>query len=530
MGRFRDGVEEQNGGEEMPWGDSTSFVELTTDADADQKTLVLVAERTKRKDPLSHFKQYTGGWNISNKHYWASVGFTAFPMFLIAGIWYVVFGVFLLVIFFCYCCCPRPLHGYSRACYAVTLVFLVIITIAAMLGGAALYTSQFEFNRTIGRTLAYVVHQAESATETLRNVSNYFDAAKQIRVENKLLPPGVQNSITQLQKQINDTANQLATKTSDNLDGIRHVATHSHNSHCGDACFVPPWIRVFNFWRAVSCVHVSKRSMSENSFPHSSILITLILTTNVYVFVLMGRFYNCSFVILGWILVAGTFILAGIFLLFHNVAGDTCLAMDEWVQKPTAHTALDDILPCVDAETAQDSLSKAKDVTYQVLSIVNLAVDVSNADPGAGPLVPLLCNPFFASVGQACPPDAVDLKDATQVWKKYVCEDSKNDECVSKGRLSPSLYSAMTMAVNVSYGFYYYSPFLVDLADCDFVRQSFVTISKDHCPGLQSQSKWMYIGLVVVSAAVMISSIFWIAHGREQKHRYYTKLGLSKTF
>lgn len=75
---------------------------------------------------------------------------------------------------------------------------------------------------------------------------------------------------------------------------------------------------VFNFWRAVSCVHVSKRSMSENSFPHSSILITLILTTNVYVFVLMGRFYNCSFVILGWILVAGTFILAGIFLLFHK--------------------------------------------------------------------------------------------------------------------------------------------------------------------------------------------------------------------
>lgn len=98
-----------------------------------------------------------------------------------------------------------------------------------------------------------------------------------------------------------------------------------------------------------------------------------------------------------------------------SVAGDTCLAMDEWVQNPIAHTALDDILPCVDAETAQDSLSKAKDVTYQVLSIVNLAVDVSNADPGAGPLVPLLCNPFFASVGQACPPDAVDLKDATQV-------------------------------------------------------------------------------------------------------------------
>lgn len=32
---------------------------------------VLAAERTQRKDPLNGFKIYTGGWNISNEHYWA---------------------------------------------------------------------------------------------------------------------------------------------------------------------------------------------------------------------------------------------------------------------------------------------------------------------------------------------------------------------------------------------------------------------------------------------------------------------------
>lgn len=34
-------------------------------------SLVLAAERTRRKDPLDGFKTYTRGWNISERHYWA---------------------------------------------------------------------------------------------------------------------------------------------------------------------------------------------------------------------------------------------------------------------------------------------------------------------------------------------------------------------------------------------------------------------------------------------------------------------------
>ena len=33
--------------------------------------LILAAKRTYRRDPLDDFKKYTGGWNISEKHYWA---------------------------------------------------------------------------------------------------------------------------------------------------------------------------------------------------------------------------------------------------------------------------------------------------------------------------------------------------------------------------------------------------------------------------------------------------------------------------
>lgn len=34
-------------------------------------SLILAAGRTRRKDPLNHFKLYTGGWNITNRHYLA---------------------------------------------------------------------------------------------------------------------------------------------------------------------------------------------------------------------------------------------------------------------------------------------------------------------------------------------------------------------------------------------------------------------------------------------------------------------------
>ncbi|XP_056851408.1 uncharacterized protein LOC130500398 [Raphanus sativus] len=38
--------------------------------------LVLAAHRTKRPDILRAFKPYRGGWNITDNHYWASIGFT----------------------------------------------------------------------------------------------------------------------------------------------------------------------------------------------------------------------------------------------------------------------------------------------------------------------------------------------------------------------------------------------------------------------------------------------------------------------
>lgn len=101
--------------------------------------------------------------------------------------------------------------------------------------------------------------------------------------------------------------------------------------------------------------------------------------------------------------------------------------MDQWVRNPTAHTSLDDILPCVDNATAQETLTKSKEVTGQLVDVVNQVIsNVSNINfsPNfapmyynqSGPLLPLLCNPFHPDLtNRTCSSGEVDLSNATQV-------------------------------------------------------------------------------------------------------------------
>ncbi|XP_057959879.1 uncharacterized protein LOC131152180 [Malania oleifera] len=485
---------------ESSWGTKRSLVEGPSGEPVESSYFVLAAERTYRRDPLNGFKKYTGGWNISERHYWASVGFTAAPLFVIAAIWFLVFGLCLSLICICYFCCERQSYGYSRTAYAFSLVLLILFSVGAIIGCIVLYTGQGKFHTSTITTLEYVVNQAYTTVQKLRDVSDYLAAAKQIGVDKVFLPSNVQTDIDQIETKINSSASIVADQTVENSDNMRDV---------------------LDSVRAALIVIAA---------------IMLLLTFLGLLFSLFGmQFLVYILVIIGWIIVTGTFILCGTFLLLHNVAADTCVAMDQWVQNPTAHTALDDILPCVDKITAQDTLLRSKEVTSQLVEVINSVItNVSNINfsPNfppfyynqSGPLIPILCNPFFSDMtDRACTAGEVDLNNVTEVWRSYVCEVSASEVCTTTGRLTPTLYSQMAAAVNVSYGLYNYSPFLVDLEDCTFARQTFGDIYRYHCPSLQSYSKRIYIGLVMVSAAVTLSLIFWVIYGRERRHRVLTK-------
>lgn len=462
-------------------------------------TFALAEKRTYRKDPLDDFRKYRGGWNISNRHYWASVAYTAVPFFVIGAIWFVIFGLCLILICLCYCCCRRETYGYSRVAYALSLILLVLFTAASIIGCVVLYTGQGKYHSSTLNTLEYVVQKANTTSESLKNVSGYLSSAKQINVDQVILPSNVQADIDQIQSKINSSAITLSTKTQDNSEKIKNL---------------------------IERVRLALILLSA---------VMLLITFLGFVFSIFGmQFLVYILVIVGWVLVTGTFILCGIFLLLHNVTSDTCVAMDQWVQRPTAHTALDDILPCVDNATARETLTKSKEVTNQLVTLMNTVINISNgnfppiAGPlyfnQSGPLVPTLCNPFNPDLtDRTCAPGEVMLNNVTQVWSRYVCETSGSGICVTTGRLTPAIFGQLSAGVNVSYGLYQYGPFLVSLQDCSFVRDTFSQIDREYCPGLRRYSKWIYIGLVMVATAVMLSLVFWVIYGRERRHRVYTK-------
>ncbi|XP_057434439.1 uncharacterized protein LOC130727351 [Lotus japonicus] len=479
---------------------SFSRLEVFAAEPFENSPLPLAAERTRRKDPLNSFNQYLSGWNISDHHYWASAAYTAVPVFIIAAIWFLGFGLCLLVLLVCYFCRNREPYGYSPTCYALSLILLILFTFLAMIGCAILYIGQGSFHHSTTLTSQYVVHQADSAVDKLKNVSDYLAQAKQVGIDRVFLPSNVQTDIDEVETNINTSAGTIADKTKENSDNIQDL---------------------------LDSVRLALITIAA---------VMLVLTFLGFLFSIFGmQILVYILVFAGWFLVTGTLILCGCFLILHNVTADTCVAMDEWIQYPAANTALDDILPCVDNATAQETFLRSKEVTSELVNLVNQVItNVSNINfaPNftplfynqSGPVMPLLCNPFHPDMtDRLCDPGEVTLSNATQVYGNFVCQVSPSDICTTQGRLTPTFYNQISTGINVGNALYSYAPSLVELQDCTFVRETFSDISREHCPGLRRYSKWIYAGLVMVSFAVMFSLIFWVVYGRERRYRLYTK-------
>ncbi|KAG4977196.1 hypothetical protein JHK82_036491 [Glycine max] len=394
-------------------------------------TLVLAKERTRRKDLFNGFQRYTGGWNISNVYYLTSVMSTAVPFLSVAV-----------------------------ACTS--------------------------------NTLDYVVNQAQIIAENLRNVTSYFDSAKQL-VNGIPLPLDLGSNIDDVKVKVTTAADSLSKKAKENSRMIHKVIDG---------------VRLALVTVAAVMIFVA----------FLGLLFSLLA--------LPGPVY--SLVVIGWILVTGTLLLCAAFLFVHNVTADTCVAMDEWVVNPTAHTALDDILPCVENATAVETLLRSKTLTYTIVDAFDQIIsNFTNVNAAAnfnqsGPLVPLLCNPYIANfTSRQCEPGEVTFKNAIEVWKNYTCQVSSSEQCMSEGRLTPKIYNKLAAAVNVTNGLFHYGPFFVDLVDCTFARKAFSEISSNYCPSLRRYTERVYLGTVVVSAAVMLSLIFFIVFVREQWRRLH---------
>ncbi|TXG57251.1 hypothetical protein EZV62_018564 [Acer yangbiense] len=462
--------------------------------------LLLAAKRTDRPDILSGFKHYRGGWDITDRHYWASVGFMGSAGFILAAVWFVSFGLALVAH---YCCGWRinvegkgSVHS-TRIC----LILLIVFTCAAAIGCILLSVGQDKFHGEALHTLKYVVNQSDYTVQTLRNVTEYLSLAKTISVAQVFLPSDVMNDIDRLNLDLSTAANTLNEKTGENSAKIKLV---------------------FNTVRSALITVAA--------------LMLLLSLIGLLLSILGHKHAIHIFIISGWLLVAMTFILCGVFVILNNAIADTCLAMEEWVDHPHAETALTNILPCVDPRTTNQTLYQSKQVITDIVNVVNQFVyNIANGNPSqnypcyynqSGPVMPPLCYPYDSQLqDRQCGPQEVSVANASEVWQNYTCKVSPSGLCTTVGRVTPYYYKELVAAVQEMYALEHYAPPLLSLQDCNFVRDAFNNITSDYCPPLEHYLRIVNAGLGLISAGVMLCLVLWMLYAnRPQREEVFVKL------
>ncbi|XP_062201013.1 uncharacterized protein LOC133903577 [Phragmites australis] len=446
--------------------------------------LVLAEERTRRPDVLHHLRMYEGGWNVTNKHYWASVSFTGVSGFLLAALWFIFFGIAVAGRSYFG---SRMAKGKVSRADIVLPVLLVVFTLTLITGCIILLYGQSKFHGEASQTMDFVVNQSDFTIQTLRNVTEYLSFAKTITVAALYLPSDVQGQIDNLKGDLNKAADTISQKTAENYKRIRKVLR--------------------NMSVVLICIAV----------------LLPILAFLGYVLELYGPRYTVYiFVTLCWKVVAALFILLGIFLILNSAAKDTCEAMDQWAQHPQAETALSNILPCVDESTTNRTLYQSKEVVVMLVRIVNRAISaLSNRRPHhkhPGQLMPYLCSPYDSNFNdRQCKSREVTFENATAAWQNYTCMAPDTDLCSGNRSLTYEIYGQLVLAANVSYALYHYAPVLLNLQDCKFVRATFSSIASQYCPPLERDLGLVSAGLALIATGLVLYLLWLLFADRSQR-------------
>ncbi|KAE8769530.1 hypothetical protein D1007_58826 [Hordeum vulgare] len=445
--------------------------------------LVLAEDRTRRPDVLRHLRMYGGGWNITSKHYWASVSFTGVAGFLLAALWFISFGI--AAASFCFC---KSRVGKAKVSHADVArpVLLVVAVLALITGCIVLLYGQNEFREEATDTLDFVVNQSDFTIQTLRNVTDYLTFAMTINVAALYLPSDVQAQINNLKVDLNKAADTISLKTTENYKRIRKVL---HNVSVALIC-IAVLMPVFAFLG--------------------------------YVLELHGPRYTVyTFATICWNIVAALFILIGILLIVRSASKDTCQAMDEWADHPRAETALSNILPCVDASTTNRTLYQSKQVVVQLVKLVNRAISaLSNRKQRHlhPELMPYLCSPYDDNLNdRQCLFKEVTFDNATIAWQDYTCNAPDADVCSGPSTVTPEIYSQLVTAANASYALHHYAPPMLNFQDCKFVRDTFSSIALQYCPPLERDLSLVSAGLALLASGLVLGLLLMLFADRPRR-------------
>eukprot|EP00898_Chlorokybus_atmophyticus_P002856 jgi/Chlat1/3571/Chrsp234S03591 len=171
-----------------------------------------------RADPLDSLREYRGGFNYSNEHYWASTAWT--------GAWGYIIGAFFLALLimsaitflmwaFCLCCCSskRPAGPFLRepAHRPLIIVLVTVCACIALAGYIMAWVAYSRYNGPLNKANDEVLQLGVNTGADLREISSVLTNVS-------ATIPSLKSSLAAPIVSINAQANSIETKTNDAND------------------------------------------------------------------------------------------------------------------------------------------------------------------------------------------------------------------------------------------------------------------------------------------------------------------------
>ncbi|PKA66714.1 hypothetical protein AXF42_Ash003369 [Apostasia shenzhenica] len=437
-----------------------------------------LAPRTERADPLDGLEKYTGGFNITNKHYLSSTIFTGKYGYFIAILW-LLCGLFYasrLIISSCfYNVGEREKQIVIFMTYLSSLLlFLVIIASAVALQGSSKFKSRAMMIRNI------VVETTNNASGTIYTVTEAIESLQndaQIRqdVEGFSL-------LKMTSKKLNDKASNIKGKVESTMNWVS---------------------KGLNLVNAVTVITV-----------------TLNLVSTISLLVLgIIRFHQTSqiLIIICWLLTFSLWVLFGLYYFFGIFAGDICMALDEFSQNPEQST-LNTVFACSDRNSSQAILHDVGERIYDLIQQVNSNITLLRSSFSE---LEYICNPFssppeFDYQPESCSSDSIRIGDLPKIIEKFTCSGASTGVCRPGQFIPARIYNEVELYTNSIQDILDCYPVMKSLVDCQLLKDSLSQVLLHHCSPLKRYASTSWASMAALSTIMAVLVLTW-ASGFHQK-------------
>ncbi|KAF5752828.1 hypothetical protein HS088_TW01G00746 [Tripterygium wilfordii] len=456
----------------------------------------------KRPDPLGHFKFYNGGFNVTNKHYWASLAFTGVHGYAIAAIWVIcglVFGILALKIQSrndSSSSITDRFDGYYFSMFILVLVFTILAIGAISLVLAANQSSLARTNR-LKKT---ILKAGKDAHGTIRKVIKVMR-----EMENILLPYDRRTSV-----RLNITAHQLG-KESKTIQHFNERIGHSMD-------------------QAIQTSYISHLVV---------VSVNLALIVTALVLFLLHWYPGFIIVILFcWIITTLCWVLTGFDFFLNTFARDTCATLENFESNPQ-NNSLTSIIPCMDSSYSDRVMAEIGGTIHYFIAKLNskiievyskLGLNKQSEDSlGFG----TICDPFsgapnYKYAPENHPKDCVPIGKLPDVLSSFTCYSNNSPEaCRNNGKFLPQgsyeLAWVYSQSVQDMLNIY---PDLQSLSQCKIVKETFSDVVLHQCRPFKRSIRLLWGSMLSLSIIMVVLVLIWVAKAYQDRGRSFNRCSI----